>query len=167
MELNIHVIKSNPKARRTINKKFRIVITLENSKGNYGEREHRRDSKVLIVFYFMCGIKGTQMSLHFSYLIVVAQLLSRVQLFAAPWTAACQASLSITNSQEPIQTHVLWVGDAIQTSHPLLSPSLPALSLSQHQDLFQWVSILHQVAKVLELQLQHQSFQWIFRVGFL
>ena len=50
--------------------------------------------------------------------------------------------------------------------HPLSSPS-PAFNLSQHQGLFQWVSSLHQVAKVLELQLQHQSFQWIFRTDFL
>ena len=59
------------------------------------------------------------------------------------------------------QTHVHWVGDAIQPSHPLSSPSPPALILSQHEGLFQWVSSSHQVAKVLELQLQHQSFQWI------
>ena len=65
------------------------------------------------------------------------------------------------------QTHVHWVGDAIQPSHPLLFPSLPALSLSQHQSLFQWVRPSHQVAKVLEFQLQHQSFQWTFRVDFL
>ena len=57
------------------------------------------------------------------------------------------------------QTHVHWVGDAIQLSHPLSSPSPPALNLSQHQGLFKWVSSLHQVAKVLEFQLQHQSFQ--------
>ena len=56
------------------------------------------------------------------------------------------------------QTHVHWVGDAIQPSHSLSSPSPPALNLSQHQGLFQWVSSSHQVAKVLELQLQHQSF---------
>ena len=65
------------------------------------------------------------------------------------------------------QTHVHWVSDAIQPSHPLSSPSLPALNLSQHQGLFQWVSSSHQVAKVLEFQLQHQSFQWIFRTDFL
>ena len=57
------------------------------------------------------------------------------------------------------QTHVHWVSDAIQPSHPLSSPSPPALNLSQHQGLFKWVSSLHQVAKVLEFQLQHQSFQ--------
>ena len=61
------------------------------------------------------------------------------------------------------QTHVHRVGDAIQPSHPLSSPSLPVFNLSQHQDLFHWVSSLHQVAKLLELQLQHQSFQWLFR----
>ena len=59
-----------------------------------------------------------------------------------------------------IQTHVHWVGDAIQPSHPLSSPSPPALNLSQRQGLFKWVSSLHQVAKILEFQLQHQSFQW-------
>ena len=60
-----------------------------------------------------------------------------------------------------------WDGDAIQPPHPLSSPSPPALNLSQPQSLFQWVSSSHQVAKVLELQLQHQSFQWVFRVDFL
>ena len=54
----------------------------------------------------------------------------------------------------------------MQPSHPLSTPSPPALNLSQHQGLFQWISSSHLVAKVLELQLQHQSFQWIFRVDF-
>ena len=58
-------------------------------------------------------------------------------------------------------------GDTIQSSHPLLSPSSPTLNLSQHEGLFQWVRSSHQVAKVLELQLQHQSFQRIFRTDFL
>ena len=60
---------------------------------------------------------------------------------------------------ESTQTHVHWVDDAIQLSYPLSSPSPPALNLSQHQGLYQWVSSSHQVAKVLEFQLQHQSFQ--------
>ena len=64
---------------------------------------------------------------------------------------------------EIAQTHVHWVDGAIQPSHPLSSPFPPAFSVSQHQGLFQWVDSSHQVAKVLELQLQHQSFQWIFR----
>ena len=53
------------------------------------------------------------------------------------------------------------------TSHPLSNPSPPASSLSQHQGIFKWVSSLNQVAKVLDFQLQHQSFQWIFRTDFL
>ena len=61
------------------------------------------------------------------------------------------------------QTHAHWVGDAIQPSHPLSSLTPPAFNLSQHQGLFKWLSSSHQVAKVLEFQLQHQSFQWIFR----
>ena len=61
---------------------------------------------------------------------------------------------------EPTQTHVYWAGDVIQPSHPLSSPSLPALNLSQHQGLFKWVSSFHQVAKILEFQLKHQPFQW-------
>ena len=68
---------------------------------------------------------------------------------------------------EPAQTHVHRVSDAIQPSHRLLSPSPPIFNLSQHQGLFQWVSSSYQVAKVLEFQLQHQSFQWIFRTDFL
>ena len=62
------------------------------------------------------------------------------------------------------QTYARWVSDAIQPSHPLSSPTPPAFNLFQHQGLFQWVSSSHQVAKVLELQLQHQFFQWISRV---
>ena len=65
------------------------------------------------------------------------------------------------------QTTVHWVRDAINRLIPLPSPSPPAFTLSQHQGLFQWAGSSHQVAKVLELQLQHQSFQWIFKVDFL
>ena len=65
------------------------------------------------------------------------------------------------------QTHVHWVCHVIQPSHPLSSPSPPTLNLSQHQGLFKWVSSSHQVAKVLEFQLQHQSFQWTSRADLL
>ena len=68
---------------------------------------------------------------------------------------------------EVTQTHVHWVGDAIQPSHPLSSLSPPAFNLSQHQGLFKWVSSSHQVDKVLEFHLQYQSFQWIFRTGLI
>ena len=153
------------------------------------------------------------------------QFLSRVRLFATPWIAACQASLSITNSGvhsdsrpssqwchpaisssdvrfsfcpqsfpafssvqfssfaqscptlcdpmnrstpglpvhhqllEFTQTHVHRVSDAIQPSHPLSSPSPPAPNPSEHQSLFRWVNSSHEVAKVLEFQLWHHSFQ--------
>ena len=65
------------------------------------------------------------------------------------------------------QTHVHWVSDAIQPSHLLSFPSPPALNPSQHQGLFQWVNSSHEVAKVLEFQLQHQSFQWTARTDLL
>ena len=103
----------------------------------------------------------------FSSVQLVAQ---SCPIFVTPWPAAHQVSLSITNSRSlfklmSINHLMMVVGDAIQTPHPLLSPSPPAFSLSQHQGLFKWVSSLHQVAEVLELQ--HQSFQWIFGVDFL
>ena len=79
----------------------------------------------------------------------------------------CSTPSFLVHHQLPelAQTHAHRVSDAIQPSHPLLSPS-PAFNLSQHQGLFQSVSSSHQVAKVLEFQLQHQSFQWIFRTDF-
>ena len=95
------------------------------------------------------------------------QFHSHVRLFATPWSVADQASLSITQLQGLAQTHVHWVTDAIQPSHPLSSPSPLTFNPSQHQGLFKWVSSSHQVAKVLEFQLQHQSFQWTFRTDFL
>ena len=60
---------------------------------------------------------------------------------------------------EPAQTHGHRASDAIPPSHPLSSPSPPAFNLSQHQGLFQLASFAHQVAKGLEIQIQHQSFQ--------
>ena len=93
-------------------------------------------------------------SYHFNIYWYSVQSLSHVRLFATPWTAAHQASLSIANSS-----------DAIQPSHPLSYPSPPTYNLAQHQGLFQWVSSSHQVARVLGLQ--HQSFWWTFRTDFL
>ena len=82
---------------------------------------------------------------------LVVQSLSRMGLFATPWTAARQTSLSFTISQSLFQL-MFRVGDAILASHLLSSPSPPAFNLSQHQGLFQRVSFSHQVAKVLELR---------------
>ena len=74
---------------------------------------------------------------------------------------------SPSRTSELAQTHVHRVHDAIQPSHLLSSPSPPAFNLFQHQGIFQWVSSSHQVAKVLEFQLQHWFFQWVFRTDFL
>ena len=68
---------------------------------------------------------------------------------------------------EPTQTHDYPIGDAIQPSHPPLSPSPPTFNLSQHQGLFQGVNSSHQVAKVLEFQFELLFFQWIFKVDIL
>ena len=68
---------------------------------------------------------------------------------------------------ELTQTRVYWVGDAIQPFHPLSSPFPPTFNLSWHQGLFQWANFSHEVTKVLEFQLQHQSFQWTPRTDFL
>ena len=72
------------------------------------------------------------------------QSLSRVRLFVTPWTAGLPVHCQVP---EFTQTHVHWVGDAIQPSHPLLSPSPPAFHFSQYQGFFKWVSSSHQVAK--------------------
>ena len=106
----------------------------------------------LIFFFFL-----TSSSLQFS---------SVAQLCPTLWDPMNRSTLGLSvHHQLPksTKTHVHCVGDAIQPSHPLSSPSPPAFNLSQHQSLFQWVSSLHQMTKVLELQLHHQSFQWIFR----
>ena len=96
-----------------------------------------------------------------------SQLVSSVaQSCPTPWTAARQASLSITNSWSLLKIMSITLVMLIQWSYPLSSPSPPTFNLSQHQGLFQWVSFSHQVDKVLELQLQHQSFQWVSRTSF-
>ena len=92
------------------------------------------------------------------------QSLSHVQLFVTPWTAAYQASLSIP---QLTQTHIYRVSDAIQPSHPLssllLPPSIfPSTRVSSSESV-----LCIRFTKVLELQLQHQSFQWIFKTDFL
>ena len=95
------------------------------------------------------------------------QSLSHVQLIATPPDYSMPGLPVHHQLLELTQTHVHWVSDAIQPSHPLLSPSPPALNISQHQGLFKCISSSQQVAKVLEFQLQHQSFWWIFKTDFL
>ena len=93
------------------------------------------------------------------------QSLSHVQLFATPWAAAPQASLSITNSRSLLK--LMSIKLVMLSNHLILCRPLPTFNLSQDQGLFKWTSSSHQVAKALEFQLQHQSFQWIFRTEFL
>ena len=92
---------------------------------------------------------------------------SRIWLFATPWSAAYQASLSITNSWSLLK--LMSIALVMPSNYLILlsSPSPPTFNLSQHQGLFQWAGSLHPVVKVLEFQLQHQSFQWVFRTDFL
>ena len=99
-----------------------------------------------------------------SYEFRSVQLLSHVWLIVTPMDCSMPGFCAHHQLPELAQTHVHSACDAIQPSHPLLSPSPLAFSLSQHQGLFQWVTSSNQVAKVLEFQLQHQSFQWIFRL---
>ena len=114
-------------------------------------------------FLFWClwvvELRGYWVFIQFSSV----QSLSGVWLFVTPMDCSMPGFPVHHQFPELTHTHVHWVGDAIQPSHPLSSPSPPALNLSQHQGLFKWVSSLHQVAKVLEFQLQHQSFQWTYR----
>ena len=100
-----------------------------------------------------------------SLLFVVVQSLSYIQVFVTSWTATHQASLSHILSQSLLK--FMSTVSTMPSKHLILSPlSPPALSLSQHRGNFQSVGSLNQAAKVLELQLQHQSFQWIFRIDF-
>ena len=106
-----------------------------------------------------------EVMLYTSKIVSVVQSLNS-SLFSTPCTAACQASLSFTISRSLLKLKSIEL--VMPFNHLiLLSPSPPALNLSQYQGLFQWVSSSHQVAKVLEFQLQYQSFQWIFRTYFL
>ena len=91
---------------------------------------------------------------------------SQSQTWLSDWTTTTSFPV-LHHSLEFASIHVHWISDVISPSHPLPPPSPPALNLSQHQGLFQWVGPSHQVTKVLELQLQHQPFWWIFRVSSL
>ena len=103
-----------------------------------------------------------------TYSFSSVQLLSSVLFFVSPWTAVCQAFLFVTNSRSLLK---FTSKESVMPSNHLTlcspPPSPPAFNLSQHHSLFKWVSSSNQVTKVLEFQLQSQSFQWIFRVDFL
>ena len=100
-----------------------------------------------------------------TWTIVVVQSLNCVWLFVIPRPAAHQASLSFTTSQSFLK-HIS-IESVMLFNHLIFLPPAPALNLSHHHSLFQWFGSSNQVVKGLELQLQHQSFQWIFRIDFL
>ena len=121
---------------------------------------------------YSVGLRSSLASLCFHFLIYQSVQFSRsvVSDSLRPyWLQHPRLSIIPVRHQllELAQTHIHRVSDAIWLSHSLSSPSPPAFVLSQYQSLFQWVSSSHQVAKVLEFQLQHQSFQWLFRTDFL
>ena len=119
---------------------------------------------LFLIFFFTFPVvtKKTQTS-QLGISVAVVHSLSQVWPCATARTAGHQASLSFTISQSSLKL-MPRVSDAIQPSHPLLSPSPPAFNLSQHQGLFQGVGSSHQMAKVFKLQ--HQPFRWIFRIDF-
>ena len=111
-------------------------------------------------------LKSRDITLPRKVCISSVQLLSPVRLFATPWITAHQASLSITNSRS--SPRLTSIKSGMPSSHLILCrPLLLLPPIPPSISLFQWVNSSHEVAKVLELQLQHQSFQWIFRVDLL
>ena len=111
--------------------------------------------------------KGTSWKMYFYHFIQFSSVAQLCLTLCDPIDCSIPGLPVHHQLPEFAQTHVHWVGDAIQLSHPLSSPSPPTFNLSKHQGLFQWVSSSHQVAKVLEFQLQHQSFQWTLRTDLL
>ena len=111
--------------------------------------DSRRGNQLHLLTWGAAWITGRRETVWTFFQFSSVQSLSRVWLFATPWTAARQASLSITNFRSllKLMDSCPLVGDAIQPSHPLSSPSPPAPNLSQHQGLFKWVSSSHQVSK--------------------
>ena len=131
---------------------------------NTGARTH------LVLLWLLEKCLITFISVHLKLICFSVQFSSVVQscpTFCDPMNRSTPGLPVHHQLTEFTQNHVHWVGDAIQPSHPLPSPSPPELSLSEHQGLFKWVSSSHHVAKVLEFQLQHQSFQWTPRTDLL
>ena len=126
-----------------------------------GERERYPRDHVLIGFIHIDQFVSSNFSVQFSSVTLSClTLCDLMNCNTLGFPVHCQLP-------EPTQTHVHHIGDAIQSSHPLLSPYPPTFNLSKHHGLFKWVSSSHQVAKVLGFQLQHQSFQWTPRTDFL
>ena len=115
----------------------------------------------VIIFYFHNLFVRSKSLILFSYLVQLSSVTQSCRTLCNPMNRSMPVPPVHHQLPEFTQTHAYRVGDAIQPSHPLSSPSPPAPNPSQHQALFQWVNSSHEVAKVLEFQLQHQSFQCI------
>ena len=139
---------------------FYILATVSNATWLW---ECRYLFEILISFFFFGYIPRSRIAKSHGSL----QLLGCVWLFVTPMDCSTPGYPIHHQLLELTQTHVHWVSGAIQRSHVLSSPSPPTFNPLQHQGLFKWVNSSHEVAKVLEFQLQHQSFQWIFRIDFL
>ena len=156
-----------------VNTKLRLIIFFAAEDGNTLYSQQNQDRELTVTHHELLIAKFT---LKLRKVGKTTRWFSSVQFssVAELCTTHCD-SMNCSTPGFPVyhqlpklaQTHVHWVSDAIQPSHPLSPPSPPAFNLSQHQGLFQWVSSSHHMAKGLEFQLQHQSFQWIFRTDFL
>ena len=145
---------------------------------HWTKQSHMERERCVVKFYERCLLAGRAGTLAVSWLCWRRE---KTVVLSVQFSLVSQSCLTLCDPMNcsmpglPVhhqlpklaQTHVHRVGDAIQPSHLLSSPSPPAFSLSQHQSLFQWVSSLHQVAKGLEFQFRHLSFHWTFRTDFL
>ena len=150
-------------------------------KGFYTKEEDSLTTWIAITLFRFSEINHICLSDHFYYACTnttVPDNLSSPSVQSSSVTQSCPTLCDPMNCSMPglpvhhqllefTQTHVHWVSDAVQPSHPLLSPSPPIPNSSQHHGLFQWVNSSHEVAKVLEFQLRHQSFQWTPRTDLL
>ena len=141
-------------------------IAISFSRGSSRPRDRTRVSHIVDRRFTVWATREVKKT-NKTYFFVLVQLLSRVQLSLTPWTAACHAPLSFTICAFSQIRVNYWVSDAMQPSHPLLPLLLLFSIFPSYRGLFPVISSSHHVAKVLELQLQHQSFQWLFRVDFL
>ena len=139
----------------------------KNHRTNWVQQDHRYKIKIKPIVYLYISSEYVGKKIKIQYHLSVQ--FSHSVVSDSLWPHDCSTPGFLAHHQllELTQTHVYWVGDVIQPSHLLLSSSPPAFDLSQHQGLFQCVSSLHHVAKLLEFQLQHQSFQWVLRTDLI
>ena len=149
------------------------------SRGSSWPRDQTQVSGIACRFFIIWAIR--EAFLYYNWVAALSMLLKGSSHLSVEFSSVAQSCLTLCNPMnhstpglpvhhqlpEFTQTHVHWVSDAIQPSHPLSSPSPPAPHPSLHQSLFQWVNFSQEVAKVLEFQLWHQCFQWTPRTDFL